>query len=197
MLVGSSLSTPSRMIVSTAPNAMASATNSRFVLAILLCLPITNVSLLVATEGTRITQPARGPLPHQAERQEAQREGRFGAVAAGHLVHQVPQCSLLSQRLHHRALRGGNAFARPVLTRSKSSPSTGLTQGCASTQNFGYRRRARRSEVTVTQSAEEETVTRATLGEYAALQRERYRSASRADKHRLLDEVVAVTGIHL
>ena len=39
-------------------------------------------------------------------------------------------------------------------------------------------------------------MTRASLREYAAKQRERYQSASRAEKHRLLDEVVAVTGIH-
>jgi hypothetical protein len=40
------------------------------------------------------------------------------------------------------------------------------------------------------------TVTRASLREYAAKQRERYLGATRAEKHRLLDEVVAVTGIH-
>jgi hypothetical protein len=40
------------------------------------------------------------------------------------------------------------------------------------------------------------TVTRASLREYAAKQRERYQGAPRAEKHRLLDEVVAVTGIH-
>jgi hypothetical protein len=40
------------------------------------------------------------------------------------------------------------------------------------------------------------TVTRASLQEYAAKQRERYQGATRAEKHRLLDEVVAVTGIH-
>jgi hypothetical protein len=40
------------------------------------------------------------------------------------------------------------------------------------------------------------TVTRASLREYAAKQRERYQGATRAEKHRLLDEVVAVTGIH-
>jgi hypothetical protein len=40
------------------------------------------------------------------------------------------------------------------------------------------------------------TVTRASLREYAAKQRERYQHASRAQKRRLLDEVVAVTGIH-
>jgi hypothetical protein len=39
-------------------------------------------------------------------------------------------------------------------------------------------------------------VTRASLSEYAAVQRERYQHAPRAEKHRLLDEVVAVTGIH-
>jgi hypothetical protein len=39
-------------------------------------------------------------------------------------------------------------------------------------------------------------VTRASLREYAAVQRERYQQAGRAEKQRLLDEVVAVTGIH-
>ena len=39
-------------------------------------------------------------------------------------------------------------------------------------------------------------MTRASLREYAAKQRERYQGATRAEKHRLLDEVVAVTGIH-
>jgi hypothetical protein len=39
-------------------------------------------------------------------------------------------------------------------------------------------------------------VTRASLREYAAVQRERYLYASRAEKHRLLNEVVAVAGLH-
>ena len=39
-------------------------------------------------------------------------------------------------------------------------------------------------------------MTRASLREYAAVQRERYQHATRAEKHRLLDEMVAVTGIH-
>ena len=39
-------------------------------------------------------------------------------------------------------------------------------------------------------------MTRASLREYAAVQRERYQHAPRAEKHRLLDEIVAVTGIH-
>jgi hypothetical protein len=39
-------------------------------------------------------------------------------------------------------------------------------------------------------------VTRASLREYAAVQHERYQQATRAEKHRLLDEVVAVAGIH-
>jgi len=34
-------------------------------------------------------------------------------------------------------------------------------------------------------------VTRASLREYAAVQRERYQQARRSDKHRLLDEMVA------
>jgi hypothetical protein len=40
------------------------------------------------------------------------------------------------------------------------------------------------------------TVTRAGLREYAAVQRERYLSAPRARKGQLLDEVVAVSGLH-
>ena len=39
-------------------------------------------------------------------------------------------------------------------------------------------------------------MTRASLREYAAVQRERYLQATRADKQRFLDEVVAVTGLH-
>ena len=39
-------------------------------------------------------------------------------------------------------------------------------------------------------------MTRASLREYAAKQRERYQGATRVEKHRLLDEVVAVTGLH-
>ena len=39
-------------------------------------------------------------------------------------------------------------------------------------------------------------MTRASLREYAAVQRERYLHAPRAEKHRLLNEVVAVTGLH-
>jgi hypothetical protein len=39
-------------------------------------------------------------------------------------------------------------------------------------------------------------VTRASLREYAAVQRERYQQATRREKHQLLDEMVAVTGMH-
>ena len=39
-------------------------------------------------------------------------------------------------------------------------------------------------------------MTRASLREYAAVQQERDLGATRADKHRLLNEVVAVTGLH-
>ncbi len=67
----------------------------------------------------------------------------------------------------------------------------------SSHQNFGYRRRGRTSEVTVTNSEpREEPVTRPSLREYAAAQRERYLTATRAQKGALLDEVVAVTGLH-
>src|SRR5262249_2567265 len=69
-------------------------------------------------------------------------------------------------------------------------------QADASTQNFGYRRPARRSEITVTNPPGEATVTRASLREYAAVQRERYQQASRSEKHRLWDGMVAVTGMH-
>src|SRR5262249_38025567 len=69
-------------------------------------------------------------------------------------------------------------------------------QGRASTQNFGYRRPGGRSEVTVTNPGEEGSVTRASLREYASVQRARYARATRAEKRQLLDEIVAVTGIH-
>ena len=39
-------------------------------------------------------------------------------------------------------------------------------------------------------------MTRASLREYAAVQRERYLQGTRAEKRELSDEVVAVTGIH-
>jgi len=39
-------------------------------------------------------------------------------------------------------------------------------------------------------------VTRASLREYAAVQRERYQQANRQEKRRLLDEIVTVAGIH-
>ena len=39
-------------------------------------------------------------------------------------------------------------------------------------------------------------MTRASLREYAAVQQERYQRASRIEKCRLLDEMVAVTGMH-
>ncbi len=39
-------------------------------------------------------------------------------------------------------------------------------------------------------------MTRSSVREYAAIQRERYHRATRAEKHRLLDKVVTVTGIH-
>ena len=37
-------------------------------------------------------------------------------------------------------------------------------------------------------------MTRASLRECTVVQRERYQHATRADKHRLLDQIVAVTG---
>jgi len=39
-------------------------------------------------------------------------------------------------------------------------------------------------------------VTRASLREYATVQRLRYQQATRSEKHRLLNEIVAVTGLH-
>ena len=69
-----------------------------------------------------------------------------------------------------------------------------MVQADASTQNFGYRERESSSEVTVTNSIQEGPVTRASLREYAAVQRERYLRATRAEKRQLLDEIVAVAG---
>src|SRR4029453_19592760 len=86
------------------------------------------------------------------------------------------------------------SMTRPA--RGESRPLRGRSPGDASTQNFGYRRRPRRSEVTVTNPDEEGTVTRASLREYAAGQRERYQHAPRAEKHQLLDELVTGTGMH-
>ena len=39
-------------------------------------------------------------------------------------------------------------------------------------------------------------MTRASLREYAVVQRERYQRATRAEKRALLDEIVTVTGLH-
>src|SRR4029077_11199510 len=72
----------------------------------------------------------------------------------------------------------------------------GNAQEAASTQNFGYQGPGSSSEVTVTNPPQEGLVTRASLREYATVQRERYRQATRAEKRQFLDEVVAVTGIH-
>src|SRR5439155_8546 len=69
-------------------------------------------------------------------------------------------------------------------------------QGSASDQNFGYRTEGSPSKVTVTNSSQEVTVTRASLREYTTVQRERYLRAPRAEKRQLLDEVVAVSGLH-
>src|SRR5713226_7148091 len=73
----------------------------------------------------------------------------------------------------------------------------GSGQGRASHQNFGYRAGGRTSEVTVTHSEPREVpVTRPSLREYAAVQRERYLAATRSEKGTLLNEVVTVTGLH-
>src|SRR3990172_1824140 len=71
-----------------------------------------------------------------------------------------------------------------------------MSDRAASDQNFGYQTEGSPSKVTVTNASQEVTVTRAGLREYAAVQRERYLGARRAEKHRLLNEVVAVTGLH-
>src|SRR4029450_13190298 len=85
---------------------------------------------------------------------------------------------------------------RRETSRRESRQGGRACQGPASTQNFGYRGRPRRSEVTVTNPDQGGTVTRASLREYAAVQRERYQHARRAEKHQLLDELVTVTGMH-
>lgn len=52
-------------------------------------------------------------------------------------------------------------------------------------------------KITVTEPRKEEgTVTRTSIREYVTVQRGRYHSGSRSEKHRILDEVVAVTGYH-
>src|SRR5216684_6832369 len=81
--------------------------------------------------------------------------------------------------------------------RSNHIPGAWGCQATASHQNFVYRAGGRTSEVTVTHSEpREEPVTRWSLGEYAAVQRERYLAATRAEKGTLLNEVVTVTGLH-
>src|SRR5712692_6551715 len=77
------------------------------------------------------------------------------------------------------------------------SPPPSGGQDSASHQNFGYRAGGRTSEVTVTHSEPRKvSLTRPSLREYAAVQRERYLAATRAEKGALLNEVVAVTGLH-
>src|SRR5262245_9936795 len=109
------------------------------------------------------------------------------------------------RRLPSQSVRGGWGMGSSglrlgisalLVRRVKNCSATVERRQGASTQNFGYRRRARRSEVTVTNPAEEGSVTRASLREYANVQRARYAQATRAQKRQLLDEIVAVTGIH-
>src|SRR5438132_4604169 len=71
---------------------------------------------------------------------------------------------------------------------------TGCQRG-ASPQNYGYRRGgiSRTSAVTTPKGV---TVTRTSVREYLARQRERYHRLPRADRSRLLTEMVAVTGYH-
>src|SRR5262245_57613703 len=83
-----------------------------------------------------------------------------------------------------------------ISARSRLAQPSVPLRGTASTQNFGYRTKDRNSEVTVTNAAGEGSVTRASLREYAAVQRLRYQQATRAEKHQLLDEIVTVTGLH-
>src|SRR5215475_1661617 len=75
-----------------------------------------------------------------------------------------------------------------------SAPSFGAPNG-ASPQNYGYQRGgiSRTSAVTTPKGV---TVTRTSVREYLARQRERYHRLSRSDRSRLLTEMVAVTGYH-
>src|SRR5713101_6454378 len=62
-------------------------------------------------------------------------------------------------------------------------------------QNYGYRRKGVRRRSTVT-AEEGVTVTRKSVEEYMAAQRERYVRGSRVERTRLLDEIAAVTRYH-
>src|SRR5262245_1385296 len=106
--------------------------------------------------------------------------GRGGIEGVRELSHDGTHCRPVSRE------KVGKSLADPARPQ----------QGRASTQNFGYQSPDCSSEVTVTNPAQEGPVTRASLREYAGVQRERDRQASRAEKRLLLDEVVAVTGIH-
>lgn len=67
----------------------------------------------------------------------------------------------------------------------------GGVKGAHQLQHFGDGRRGRKSTVAVPDLSDEEgPVTRAGLRKCAAIQWERYERATRAEKHRLLDEVV-------
>ncbi len=91
-----------------------------------------------------------------------------------------------ADRRRQAAEQDGKARARREREQAVARPPSTTT---ASTRRI-------HSEVTVTNSTQEEPVTRASLRGYAAVQRERYLQATRAEKRQLLDEVVAVTGIH-
>src|SRR5262249_28660780 len=77
----------------------------------------------------------------------------------------------------------------------KHTPFRAGAPACASPQNDGYPARVGASQSRLP-GGEEGTVTRRSVVEYVAAQRERYAPASRPEKGRLLDEMVAVTGYH-
>src|SRR5437764_6804382 len=69
------------------------------------------------------------------------------------------------------------------------------SQAAASPQNYGYQRRRVNRRSTVT-SPRRVTVTRASVREYLATQRQRYQGLTRRERSQLLNEIVAVTGYH-
>src|SRR2546427_240930 len=127
---------------------------------------------------------AREHVDHVAERRTVLEKGG-DVLEEDPLGWEVPDVTDLRPEV-------GDVHRAPILRAPCRS-----AQDAASHQNLGYRAGGRTSEVTVTDSGpKEETVTRASLREYAAVQRERYLTATRGEKGALLDEVVAVTGLH-
>src|SRR5207302_8917625 len=99
------------------------------------------------------------------------------------------------QRDHRHRRHHASADHRRSSSEREPRPRRAPGQGLASPQNYGYRKGgvSRRSTVTTPKGV---TVTRTSVREYLAKQRERYQQLARRDRSRLLTEIVAVTGYH-